>query len=197
MGPILPMSEEAKKTEDAPKKKGGKLPILIALIVVIAGGGFFGMQKMNGGKTEEKPKIELGEIVTTKEFLCNLSDPSTYVRTELAFQMAKGYDAKHFTDIEPAVRDTVNIILGSKSQAEISSAAGKDSLKKEIAAAVNEILLAGHEEEDKKDEHPAEEGEPKPEEPAVENHEPVEIPKGWDSGEGPVLRVFFTSFATQ
>ena len=30
-----------------------------------------------------------------------------------------------------------------------------------------------------------------------EKHEPVEIPKGWDSGEGPVLRVFFTSFATQ
>lgn len=195
------MSEEAKKTEDAPKKKGGKLPILIALIVVIAGGGFFGMQKMKGGKVEEKPKIELGEIVTTKEFLCNLEDPSTYVKTELAFQMAKGYDAHHFTDLEPAVRDAVNIILGSKSQEEISTAEGKAALKKEIAAAVNEILHSGHEEEEKKEE-PAEasaekEGEHKDEAPTEEKHEPVEIPKGWDSGEGPVLRVFFTSFATQ
>lgn len=190
------MSEEAKKTEDAPKKKGGKLPILIALIVVIAGGGFFGMQKMKGGKTEEKPKIELGDIVTTKEFLCNLEDPSTYVKTELAFQMAKGYDPHHFTDLEPAVRDAVNIILNSKSQAEISTAEGKAALKKEIAAAVNEILHSGHEEEEKKEE-PAEELPEQAGEHKVETHEPVEIPKGWDSAEGPVLRVFFTNFATQ
>ena len=191
------MSEEAKKTEDAPKKKGGKLPILIALIVVIAGGGFFGMQKMKGGKTEEKPKIELGEILTTKEFLCNLEDPTTYVKTELAFQMIKGYDPHHFTDLEPAVRDAVNIILNSKSQAEISTAEGKAALKKEIAAAVNEILHPGHAEEEKKEEGAGKEGEHIDEAPAEEKHEPVEIPKGWDSAEGPVLRVFFTNFATQ
>ena len=37
-------------SDDAPKKKGGKLPIIIALVAVLGGGGFF----MTKGKKDAK-----------------------------------------------------------------------------------------------------------------------------------------------
>ncbi len=184
------MSEEIQATEEAPAaapaKKGGKLPIIIALIVVLVGGGFFGMKKIKGGKAAEKPKIELGAIVPTKEFLCNLQEPNTYIKTEIAFRLKKGYDAKQFEELEPAVRDTVNMILSSKSQRDLSTEQGKTLLKRQIAAAVNKVLNSEHEEK---------KAEPQDKEAAPEKA--PEIPEEWDAAEGPILQVFFTNFATQ
>jgi flagellar FliL protein len=187
------MSEETQPQtpEEAtlkPKKKGGKLPILIALVAVLGGGGFFGLKMKSGGKKDE-PKIELGEIVTTREFLANLRDPESYVRTELAFHLRKDFTKETFATLEPGVRDAVNLILSSKTERDVASLEGKNKLKREIADAVNEVLLAGGQEHKQ---GPPQEGEGE-EEPI----EPAPIPKGWDSADGPVLKVYFTSFATQ
>jgi len=178
------MSEEAAK--EAPKKKGGKLPIIIALVAVLGGGGFF-MTKGKSAK-KEKPAVELGEIQTMPEFLVNLRDGNTYLRTEIALQTKKGVEKEKFDKVGPAVRDAIITTLTAKSIEDIRSVEGKDKLKKQLAKAINEVA------EDAEDKEEAtKDAEPKDK----KVQKIVEIHTDWDSQTGPVLKVFFTSFATQ
>lgn len=89
----------------------------------------------------------------------------------------------------PAVRDAILTTLSGKGLNEVSSEKAKIKLKREIAAAVNKVLLelnASAEEKHKKKKK-------------GESDEPPEEPEypDWDSDTGPVLKVYFTKFATQ
>jgi flagellar FliL protein len=177
------MSEEGKEPT---KKKGGKMPIIIALVLILAGGGFFMMKSKGGGK-KEKPAIELGEVQTMPEFLVNLKDGQTYLRTEVALQTQKGFEKEAFDKVTPAVRDAIVLKLSSKSLGEISTVDGKNKLKKEIAKVVNDAI--GPPESDSSDD----DGDKKKKKKKSDDDEHDD----WDSQTGPVLKVFFTNFATQ
>ena len=73
-------------------------------------------------------------------------------------------------------------------------------LKRELAEEINK-LLAEHEEKKEKDdkEEDSEDKEEKKDKKDKKEHkeEKVEIPEGWDSAKGPVLKVLFVSWATQ
>jgi flagellar protein FliL len=201
------MSEAANEAPEQKKKKKGKLPVIVVLALVLAGGGFF---MMKGKGPEEEPKVELGEIVTlTPEFLINLNGNTTYLRTDIAIQLEKGYDAKKLEEHMPALRDAFISTLSSKTNDQVRTLAGKQKLKAELAAAANRVLPPL---EDKKKKKTAEEPPAEPKEAAPkEGQKPAakkdgakekappkeEIPEGWDSAKGPVLKVFFTSFTTQ
>jgi flagellar FliL protein len=178
------MSEEAKEPV---KKKGGKLPIIIALVAVLGGGGFF-MTKGKPAK-KEKPAIELGEVQTMPEFLVNLKDSNTYLRAEVALQMKKGIEKEKFDKMLPSVRDAIITTLTSKSIDELRAPDGKDKLKKEIAKAVNEACDDSEEKEESADKSDSSDSKKK--------KKLIEIHTDWDSQTGPVLKVFFTNFATQ
>lgn len=199
------MSEEAK--EPKKKKKGGKLPIIAALILVAAGGGFFVMK----GKASSKPKeviIKLSKVhpEPLKEFLVNLKDNGVYLRAEIALHPMDGFDVKKMEENGPAVQDAILNVLCSKSLDQVRTPSGKKELKKEIAKAVNDIL--------NQDVPPVPKPEPKTEskpDPKRKVHEIVikappdaeqpapkpPVPEDWDSLEGPILKVYFVSFATQ
>lgn len=178
----------SEKTEEAPKKKKGKLPIIIALVAVLGGGGFFAMK--GKGKEEDKvPELKLGKTLDIKdEILVNLKDSnSTYLRTTISLVLAEGTEP---TKVEPEmseILDAINMRLMDKSLSELRTLEGKRKLKRELAADINEVI--GEPEAEAKTE--------KKEESKEEAKVEFKVPEDWDSDKGPVLKVLFRSFATQ
>jgi flagellar protein FliL len=182
--------------EPAPnKKKKGKLPILLALVAVLGGGGFFAM-KMKGGSA--KPKTELGDIVPLEqEFLSNLKDPETYIRAKIALHFEKAYDKTKLADKLPVVEDAIYTILSSKSLAEVRTAEGKLALKREIAKLINERLGIDARAKPATKDKEAKEDVPNKEKPDAKSEAKMPANPDWESDTGPVLKVYFQSFATQ
>lgn len=179
------MSEAA----EAPKKKKSPLPVVIALVLVLAGGGFF-MTKGKGEKKEDKSVIKLAkEEVELEEFLVNMTDRNTYLKTKIAIKTAEGFKAETLTANMSAVEDAVIRTLRSVGPEDIGTDEEMVKLKRKLAAAMNRVLEGTGEEH------------------AEEPHGKVtqirrkldeeELPPDWDSNEGPVLQVFFKTFATQ
>lgn len=182
-------AKEAAGTDAKPKGKG-KLFIIIAAVAVLAGGGFFAMNQ--GGDAEpQEHRLELGEMYPLGEFLVNLADGRTFCKTEITLHLAK--DA-HLVDSDKGghgkggasddhIRDAVNLVLSSKTLEEVSTVEGKNNLKRELARVINETVhrVSGHE--------PAEHAE------GEQSDSPIH--PDWDSDTGPVLKVYFRSFATQ
>ena len=182
--------------EEAPKKKGGgKLPIIAAVAIVLAGGGFF-MTKGKGDKKEAPKKIELGEPVVLKEILVNLADGDTYLKTEIALQCEKTYDAKELEKLSPIINNTIILILKTKKPKELMDLNGLRKLQREIATKVNAALppKEGEEKKDeKKDDKKSDEKDSKDSKKADSESKDSEF----DSETGPVRKVYFSSFATQ
>jgi flagellar basal body-associated protein FliL len=183
------------------KKKGGKLPMIIALVAVLGAGGFFMTKGKEGPK--EEPQIELGKIVPLGEFLVNLSDGNAFLRTEISVHVAKdmhlddghGGDGHNGKAEPPApVRDAVIEVLSSRTRRQVSTPEGRAKLRKDLAAAINRAVPHHGDEEGtgkskkkgkkktKKDDHADEE---------------EVVDETWDNQHGPVLKVYFTNFATQ
>ncbi len=205
------MSEEVK--EDAPKKKGGKLPIILALVVLIGGGGFFMMKK---GKGPEKTEVKLGkeEILLPDEFIVNMLDGRTYVRAKIALKGGEKFKAEEVEHHNAEICDAINSILKNTKPEEVVTEAQVKKLKIRVAAALNKIFHAneehkkeaGKDEEKKKDEK-SDKSEKSDHESSADETEkdaehgkakkPEKIPNDWDSAEGPIYKVFFKALATQ
>jgi len=183
------MSEAAEATT----KKKSKLPMIIMLVVVIAGGGFFAT-KGKGDKKE--PEVKLGAIEPLGEFLVNLADGRTYLRTEISVQVAEGKSVaiKGKSPDFTVARDAVISTLKSKSLKQISTPAGMDALRRELALAINRAMPKDEEADDKKKKKKKSDGDDDVlEDVAPEDREYPE----WDSDTGPALKIYFTNFATQ
>lgn len=193
---------EAKPAAPEGGKKKGKMPMIIAVVVMVAAGGFFG-SKMGGSKEKEEPKIELGETVSLGEFLVNLRDGHTFLKADISVQIGKdmhlekGGGGGHEGKAEPPapVRDAVIAVLTSQSLEDVSTPEGKTKLKKLLAKAINKAVPHEDEEKDKKKSKKKKKKHDEEEE-ADHGDEEEENPD-WDDQHGPVLKVFFTNFATQ
>lgn len=195
------MPEETPEITEAPsepaKSKSPKILIAILLAVVLAGGGFFGMKIMKAGKKGPQ-KLKVGKIQQLQEFLVNLADQSTFVRADIALGIAEKAEikapgeggkaeGKEGSD-DPRVRDAIIMIFSAKKPSDISSIEGKKALKLEIIRKLNEIL----------GERPESTSEPS--NSADKDTDSPEKNSGDSKPEenkGPILEVYFTSFATQ
>jgi flagellar FliL protein len=209
-------------TEKPEKKKKGKLPIIIVLVLVLAGGGFF-MMKGKGGEKKKEPPITLGEKVSLGDFLVNLRDGKTFLQTNIVVHLAKGKKlgeggggegegeaAGPSTELA-ALQSAIIVTLSSKTLDEIRTPEGKLALQRELAEVLNkeiELEEKGAGKEEKKEGEKAKEGEqPKEGEKAKEGEKDAKAKEGeakkepehpdWDSDKGPVLKIYFTKFATQ
>jgi flagellar FliL protein len=190
------MAEEGKSANQAAasesaKKKGGKLPVIIALALMLGAGGFFGM-KMRAPKTVKEPEIKLGAIEKLDEFLVNLQDGGSYLRVAIAIQLKDGIKGEEFKEKMPIIQDAIIDTLTSKTLSQIRTLDGKRALRRQIAKAINTGIEKtestkekGESDSDKKEEDKKSEKDSEPKHP------------DWDSDTGPVLKVYFTSFATQ
>lgn len=209
------MSAKAEKKEEGAeggKKKGGKLPIILALVLVLGGGGFF-MMKGKGKEAKKEPEIKLGkeELEVKDEFTVNLADGMTYARFKVGFAAKEGFKAEEFEKHSGEVSDAVISVIKSTKQDETLTEAHLKAIKKRIAAKLNKIFEAlEHKEEESSDEKDSKKKKKKSSDDESDSHgkkksshdeeepaEEEEIPEGWDSAKGPILKVFFKAFATQ
>jgi flagellar basal body-associated protein FliL len=124
-------------SDDAPKKKGGKLPIIIALVAVLGGGGFF----MTKGKKDAKkePEIALGkvEVLLPDEFIVNMADGQTYIRAKVALLPKEGFVAEDLKAHDAQLSDIIIRILKSTSPRDVVTDLQITKLKRRIASEIN------------------------------------------------------------
>lgn len=197
--PEATQQEQAAAPKDAPQKeKSGKSPkmlVLIMLAIVLAGGGFFGMKIMGAAKAKEPEKPKVGEVLELQEFLVNLKD-KTWLKVSLALGIAEGAElhaaggghGEGAATDDPKMRDIIIQVLTSKTLDDIVSPEGKEKLKTDILARLNETY--GEHEEGGGGHNPQEQEQEKPKDEGAE-------PEDAHGPTGPFLEVYFTAFSYQ
>lgn len=161
--------EEAMDGEEEGEKKKGGLPIMMIIIIVaglavLGGGGFFAYtmlfaepdtqteesaaseadgDKADGDKADGAPAP--GTVITLSPFIVNLADPTgkRYLKLALAVDARDEVIKAEVEARLPQIRDSILILLTSKTFADISTVAGKIRLRNEVLKIFNRILGAG------------------------------------------------------
>ena len=145
-------------TSDTPKKKKGKFLKILILLILLGGIGFavwkfvLPMFLDSGGtetsQTETKqaaqgdaPKVG-NPVVSLPTFTVNLADPlgRRYIRLTLEVEVNSEDAAAELTNSTAKVRDAINLLLSSKSYADLAPSENKILLKNEIVERLNQIL---------------------------------------------------------
>ena len=144
------------------KKKSKKkfIFILLILLILLGGGGYaayhFGIVDMllgsigSSNATEEAKPTEEGALapttpgttVTVQPFVVNLANPigSKLVRLSMDLEMIDVKAAEQLNQEMVKVRDSIILLLSSKTYADLAPLEGKLQLKNEIVERVNLIL---------------------------------------------------------
>lgn len=123
---------ELEDDEDAPKKKGGKGPLIIGLVLAIAGGGggfFLGSSGILGGGSapEEEVKDESAlkntSFVSLEPMIVSIVRPDrvSQLRLQLALEVESPY-AGEVEAVMPRVRDVLNSYLRAVDPTEFDGA---------------------------------------------------------------------------
>ena len=146
--------------DDTPKKKKSKLKWIIMLIVLLLVGGgaagawFFFLQDMlmpsDGAKKTEtvevkQPAAPVGTTVALPVFTTNLADPlgQRFIRLNLEVEVADAKAVEELGRLNARVRDSILLLLSSKTYADIATTESKMMLKSEITDRLNTILGPG------------------------------------------------------
>lgn len=143
--------------EEKPKK-GGKLKwiILILLILLLIGGGgywYYFISDMPGSRNASGSKETKAETVKTPppqnlktavldSFLVNLADPlgKRYIKVTFEVEMVNPEIEAELGSQKAKIRDSIILLLSSKSYADLAPAESKLALKTEVANRLNQIL---------------------------------------------------------
>jgi flagellar protein FliL len=139
--------------EVQPKKFPLKLIILGGLVIVLVAGGFFVWNMhMKESKTEAQvfetipQKIEKEEAAAypLDSFIVNLMDKTglskRYLKVGMILEIGKQEQGMILDKYKPQMRDTILILLSSKSFIEINTMEGKLELKQALLSRLNQIL---------------------------------------------------------
>ncbi|MFP4167241.1 MAG: flagellar basal body-associated protein FliL [Desulfonatronovibrionaceae bacterium] len=144
--------EEGQEEQEQKKKKGKLKWILLAVVIIVLGvGGYFGYtyymdsRQNNGNATQEESegkKEEKPETVTLPSFVVNLADPlgRRYLKVSMDVEVVNKEAAKELEDAMPRVKDSLLLLLSSKSYSEVDSMEEKLQLKKQIVSRLNQIV---------------------------------------------------------
>jgi flagellar FliL protein len=160
------MAAEVEKKEEttAPAKKGKGL--LIAIIAVAVIGAAVGAYFIFGGKksapaeghgaeaeasSHEAAAGAHGEpavkdtLFNLEPFIVNLQDNSgtRYLKLTINLELSEGASAADLTAQSTQIRDSLIILLSSKSYTDIGTVEGKYLMRDEIVARVNQFLKKG------------------------------------------------------
>lgn len=147
-------------TQEEGKKKGGMLKwIIIAVVLVVLGvGGYFGYTMFFAAPSDEAaseeaaetgdnvPAEELeGQLVALPTFLVNLADPlgRRYLKLGIEVEVRDEEASLNLGKYEAKIKDTLLLLLSSKTYDGLSTMQAKMELKQEIADRLNQILGNG------------------------------------------------------
>lgn len=181
----MPEEEEEELAAAPPKKGSSKIAIIGICVMMLITGGYLGLKLRSGGAAKvQAPKLKLGaDIVQVHEFLVNLQDPGTpvYLRTEISVQLAKDAKKEDLDKYSAPIQAAITAVLRSYSTTEIRKPGTMAKLGRQVAKAANDAMVTASSGED----HPVKE------EGDNTHHDE------FDSDTGPILKVYFTSFAFQ
>ena len=141
-------------------KKGGMLKwIIIAVALILLGvGGYFGYTMFFAAPSEEAateqaaedgnqppPEAVEGQLMPLPVFLVNLADPlgRRYLKLGLEVEVRDPEAAANLTKYQAKIKDTLLLLLSSKTYDGLSTMKDKVELKQEIADRLNQILGEG------------------------------------------------------
>lgn len=141
--------EAVKDTEDVqpPPKSKLKLIVLISTVLLLGVGGFFGWKWYDGRKAQ-KGTAQKGEVMNSiyplKSFIVNLTDNKgvgkRYLKVTMEVEVA-GEEQKALVNHNVAqLRDTILLMLSSRTIEEITSMEAKLELKQILLARMNQVL---------------------------------------------------------
>ena len=148
------------QADELPPKKKSKLKwiILILVVLLIAGGGFVAfelglLEKFTGSVQSAGGNVRTNTLsaanapsnlntATLPPFLVNLSDPlgRRYIKLELEVELIAPSVARELEAQNPRIRDSLIMLLSSKTYSELSAPEGKLLLKNEILDRINQVL---------------------------------------------------------
>jgi flagellar FliL protein len=153
------MAQEELNQEEGKKKKGGLLKwiIIVVLLAALGVGGWFGYKMFFAAPDEEtaaeqeagdpgKPAEQLeGQLVALPTFLVNLADPlgRRYLKLEVEVEVRDADAQAALTKYEAKIKDTLLLLLSSKTYEGLSTIQAKVELKQEIADRLNQIIGNG------------------------------------------------------
>lgn len=155
--------EEEKTNEESEKSSGGKgkgkgsiikLGIIGVAVLLLLGGGFFGwkmMSRKDVSKEEaekakqEEGKEEPGHMIPLESFVVNLADPDEvrYLKVTVNLEVDSEKAVEEITTRMPQIRDTLLMLLTSKTSDNVEDISGKLMLQDEMVARVNTFLKEG------------------------------------------------------
>lgn len=99
----------------------------------------------SGPAAPKKETKELGPTYAVGNFTVNLSDEGDrlYVKAGVAVEASSQEVVAELTARDPQLKDIVIAVLSSRTMADIASAEGKESVKREIRDAMNRLLAKG------------------------------------------------------
>ncbi len=142
------------------KKKSRLLPLVASVVVLVAGGGaaawYLGVLPFGGGKSRHAEataavdesahggKSEKGPapILPLETFIANLADEggSRYLKATFQIEFLGATVPPDVNGHLPQIRDLLLTLLSSKTFDEVRTAEGKQQLREEIIARVNQVL---------------------------------------------------------
>lgn len=152
------MAEEDKKgkekEEEAPPKKGSNIKWIIigvVILLVLGGGGFISWKTFLNPAQEEVSKesatmkVELGPTFPLDTFIVNLAGTSgeRYLKVTMELELKESALISELERRKPQVRDTVLLLISSKTFEDVATFRGKTKLRNEITARLNGILAPG------------------------------------------------------
>jgi len=138
------------------KKRSPVMMIAIVLIAVLVIGGVgavtFIVMKGSGDAESEKQEEKaaedvsrnsLGPVKMLEPFIVNLAGGRNYLKIEIGVELSDQNLDMEIQNKMPQIKDSVIIVLSTKSFDDISTSRGKIKLKDELSMRINSILYTG------------------------------------------------------
>jgi flagellar FliL protein len=149
--------DKDKADEEAKPKKGKKLLVIILIVVlllVLVGGGLVGLLLMKRGGQEAdvsetsapaSARVDLSRpptFVALEAFTVNLApdEGNRFLQVVMALRVADARTGDNLKGFMPEIRHRVNLLLSGKLPSEVATAAGRETLAREIADEINVVL---------------------------------------------------------
>ena len=142
------------KEGEAQPKKGSNLKwIIIGVVVlfVLGGGGFFAWKTfLNPAQEDVKEegamvRVEIGPTYPLEVFIVNLAGTSgeRYLKVTVELELKDSSLIIELEKRKPQVRDSILLLLSSKTFEDIATFKGKTKIRNQITARLNGILMPG------------------------------------------------------
>jgi flagellar FliL protein len=139
--------EGSAEVEKAPSRGLGmkKMIILGGLILVLCVGGYLGYtmffaERSKAETSQEKKAKEKMVLFSMDPFVLNLSDPGRHLKVAVQFELFREEDELKVKERGAKLRDTLIMLISSKTTDSVSSPEGKFQLKDELLLRANQAM---------------------------------------------------------